>query len=394
MKKSMTGWIPAALLMAAMWTGHAYGAQSAANPANPTTSPLSKSCLSADRSNVSAQDLLWSSAQESLKNGQYRQAREKFIQFTRQYRNNPQYKEALFYQGLCELKAGCFESRALDTWNQVLKLEQLEKTRSKASLLTLKQLVGYYERNGKDDEQKKALSRLLTDFPDDPVTMSLHIKVAEARLKASDYAGALAFYRPVEKKLSDEDRKNMELAETMAAKGGQNPKQLLASANESFEKNNVKQAMKLYQTLLKQNPNSSLTAEAKTKLGWSFYVDGKWQESAVLWREVIKQEPPKDKWVGQSRWHMIQLLAGPAGKPDKAIEMCEIQAKAFPNDSYGERALFSRAWLYWTQKQWVKAKVAFDDLFAAYPENANDPPVQVYVRECEDGIRNARGGGK
>lgn len=224
------------LLLLIVSFGFGSSARSAANPANPTTRLVSKSCLSADRSSVAPQDLLWSSAQESLKNGQYRQAREKFIQFTRQYRNNPQYKEALFYQGLCELKAGCFEARALDTWNQVLKLEQLEKTRSKASLLTLEQLAGYYERKGKDDEQKRTLSRLLAEFPDDPVTVSRHIKAAATRMKASDYAGALALYRSVEKKLVDEDRKNLELAVTMT-KGARNLQDLLAAANASLENN-------------------------------------------------------------------------------------------------------------------------------------------------------------
>lgn len=311
----------------------------------------------------------------------------------RQYRNDKQYQEALFYQGLCEMKMGQ-ETQAKKTWEQVQNNERWEKTKSKTYLLTLEQLTLYYGGKGKESDEKKILSQLLAEFPDNPVTVKLHVQAAERCMKESNYAEALVYYRAVEGKLTDNDQKNKDLALAMTSQEKQTPQQLLAAANESFEKDNVEQAIKLYQTFLKQNPESPLALEAKTKLGWSYYVQGKWQEAENHWRDVIKKGSPKNEWVGQSRWHMIQLLAGPAGKPEKAIEMCEIQAKEFPNSARGERALFSRAWLHWTRKEWAKAKAAFDDLIAAYPDNANDPPIQTYVRECDEGIRNARSGGK
>ncbi|MBU4200208.1 MAG: tetratricopeptide repeat protein [Kiritimatiellae bacterium] len=382
----MSFWIIAIFLMAAMPVGSASDGPPVTKSVNlPTNLPA--------RSTIRPEDLLWSSAQDCLKKAQYKEALPKFTEFARQYRNDALFAEALFYQGLCDVRLGQ-EVQALSLWDQVLKQEMQKKPKSRAWLLTMEQMTIWYGQKGKEEDRKKALKQLLAECPDDPITVRLHVQAAEARLKASDYAGALGFYRAVEGKLTDTDRKNMDLAAVMATKGAKNPRELLTAANESFEKNNVDQAIKLYQTFLKQNPDSPLAAEARTELGWSLYVQGKWQESEALWQDVIRKGSPKDEWVGQSRWHMIQLLMGPAGKPDKAIELCETQAKAFPNDPRGERALFIRAWLYWTQKQWVKARGAFNDLLAAYPANAVDPPVQGYIRDCEQGIRDVSGGGK
>ena len=341
---------------------------------------------------VSPEDELWKSAGESFDKLEFKTARGLFKDFSSKYPNDKRRKDALYYKGLCEMKMG-WDTQAMNTWEQLVKLEAIKKTRSKALLLSLQQMIQYCDLKGKKGEKEKLLKQLLRDFPDDPITVQVVVKSAHARLEVSDYAGAKALYEKVLTKLSDEDLKNLELAVMMSSKDSMNPRQMLNYANRTLEKDNVEQAIKLYKTFLKECSGSPLTAEAMTRLGWCYYLQEKYHKAEALWNEVIKKGSGRDKWVGQSRWHMIQLLAGPAGKPNKAIEFCEIQAKAFPDDPHGERALFSRAWLYWTQKKWVKARAAFDDLFAAYPENAIDPPVQVYVHECEEGIRK-RGGRK
>ena len=351
-----------------------------ADPATPRTNETTA---------VSPEDLLWSSAQESLRKERHKEARELFAQFARQYSNDPRNQEALFYQGLCEMRSGQ-ETQAWNTWDLVLRREMPEKTKSRTWLSVMEQMAIWHGWKTQEENRKKDLKQLVAVFPDDPVTVRLHTQAAEERLKKSDYSGALTYYRAVESNLNENDRKNMKLAETVTGRGPKPPDEILAAAHESFEKDNVEQAIGLYKFFLKQYPGSPLCLEARTRLGWSYYTQGKWEKSEALWREVIKQGSARDEWVGRSRWHIIQLLAGPAGKPDQALELCEIQAKAFPNDPQGERALFTRAWLYWTKKNWVKGKAAFDDLIAAYPGNALDPPVQEYMRDCETGMRKER----
>lgn len=372
-------------LAGVMLSGSLYGSPSPTRVANPTASAL-------PQSNVRPEDLLWNSAQDCLQKAQYKEARGKFEQFSRNYRTDSRLKEAMFYQGLCDLKLGR-EVKALSAWNQVVKLELPEKVKSRALRLTLEQLADYYDRKGREADKKKVLSQLLADFPDHPVTVQLHVQAAEAKLRESDYADALELYRAVDGHLTEKDRKSLELAETMTTKGARNPQGLLEAANESLEKDHVDQAIKLYQTFLKENAASPLAAEAKTKLGWCYYLQQKYAKAEPLWKDVIKKGRVKDQWTGESRWHLIQLLTGPRNKPDQAVELCDVQAKEFAGAFRGQQASFIKAWIYWLRKDWAKAHQAFMDLVSAYPETAQHQPIQDYIQDCEEGIRK-RGGRK
>ena len=374
------------LLILVVLTVHSYGASSSNLPANTTTNMPAKA-------EVRPEDLLWNSARECLKKAQYKDAHEKFVEFARQYRSDALFTEALYYQGLCQLRLGQ-DVQALSLWDQVLKQEMQKKPKSRAWQLAMEQLTIWYGRKSREEDQEKALKQLLAEFPTNPLTVRLHIQAAAEKLKGSDYAAALAFYRAVEGQLTDPDKKNLELAATITTKGAKNPRDLLEAAKENLEKNEVELAISLYQAFLKKNTSSPLAAEAKTKLGWCFYLKRDYDKAEKLCKEVIKAGPSTSHWVGKSRWYLIVLAAGPQGKVSKAIELCDAQAKAFDGDRLAEQALFIKAWLYWTQKEWAKGKTAFDELLAKYPARGAHPPVKKYISDCENGMSAKTESGK
>lgn len=370
--------LPAILFVLVALAGHSYGAPSPNLPANTTTN------LSA-RAEVRQEDVLWDSARKSLEGLQFREAQQKFSEFARQYMNDERYKQAMYFQGVCEMKLG-HEKEALNTWYKLLKLDMLNKTKSEAALSSLEQMVQYYGLKGKDTEKKKALNQLLQDFPSSEVTVKLFVREAQARLAESDYSGAAALYRSVDSNLCEEDRANLELAVMMSSGTARNPRQLLDYANKSLEENNVDYAIKLYQAFLKENAASPLAAEARTKLGWCYYLRERFADAEKLWKEVIGRGPAGNEWVGESRWQTIVLMAGPYHKAEAAQKLCLIQAKEFAGKFRGEQALFTRAWLYWVGKQWVEAKAAFEELIRAYPEKALHEPIKAYLNDCEKGL--------
>jgi len=378
--------VMAMLSLMSMLSGYAYGSPPTLNPANKTTNPP-------PRPAVRPEDLLWSSAQECLQKGQYKEALSKYAEFARLYRNDALFVEALFYQGLCNMRLRQ-EVQALNLWDQVLKQEMQKKPKSRAWLLATEQLALWYGQKNKEDDRQKALKRALAEFPDDPITVRLHVQAAEERLKVPDYAGALGFYRTVgADKLTENDKKNLALAVTMTTKGAQNSRGLLEAANESLENNNPAQAIRLYETILKKESAGAMAAQARTKLGWCYYLGERLADAEKLWKEVIRQGTPRDEWVGASRWHLITLMAGPYHKLEEARALCLVQAKDFSGDFRGEQALYTRAWLYWTQKQWAEGKGAFEDFIRAYPEKAVEPAIQEYIRDCENGLlKNKRAG--
>ncbi len=359
------------LILAFMVSANSFAVQAATNKTTKDTQ---------------AADELWKSAHDSFNKSKFKIAHDLFQKFSLRYHKDSRRKDALYYQGLCEMKMGQGTS-AMYTWKQLVMMEAREKTRSKALLLALEQMIQYCDQKGDKRQKEKLLKQLLRDFPDSPVTVRVFVKLAQRRLEASDYARAKTLYESMRTKLSPEDQKNLELAVTMSSQGSWKPKQLLDYANKSLEEDNVKLALKLYRTFQRDFPKSSLVGEVRTKLGWCYYINREYGKAEKLWKTVISKRGVKDDWVAKSRWHMIMLNAGPYGKVDEAIKLCEIQAKEFRGEFYEEQALFSRAWLYWTQKKWVKAKSAFDDLIKAYPAKAEHAPIQEYISDCEKGIR-------
>ena len=121
-------------------------------------------------------------------------------------------------------------------------------------------------------------------------------------------------------------------------------------------------------------------------LGWCCYLKRDYDKAEKLCKEVIEAGPPTSHWVGKSRWFLIVLAVGPRGNDSRAIELCDVQARVFDGDRLAEQAMFTKAWLYWTQKEWAKGKKAFAELLARYPERGTHPPVRRYISDCEAGM--------
>ncbi len=351
-------------------------------PANITTNPPPPAVLKPE-------DALWLSARESLRFQQSAEARRKFEQFNQQFGKDARRQEAWFYQGVCHLNLGQ-DFQALNIWNRLVQQETAGHSRSEALRLALEQLALYHERKGAGADYEKALEQLRLAFPEHAATAALYRRAAEKKLAARDYPGAVECYRALGENLTDQERRNLELARKLAASPNKEAGALLALANESLAKNEVDLAIGLYETFLKQCPDAP-AGEAKTKLGWCWHLKQRYAEAEKLYRQVIEQGAEKDEWRGQSRWQLIVLTAGPNNKAKEAIALCATQGKEYAGEFKGEQALFARAWLYWTQKKWPEAQAAFNELIQAYPETAQRPPIQGYLRDCEAGRQPLKG---
>jgi tetratricopeptide (TPR) repeat protein len=255
----------------------------------------------------------------------------------------------------------------------------------------LEQLAVGYARQGQRAQKEDCLKRLATDFPQHPVTTRLFVTEARARLAAKDYAGAAALFQQVEAGLSAAEREQFQFARSMASPSRVDPKMLLTMANEQLTKNEVGQAIQFYEEYLQRFPDAPGANEAKTKLGWCYALQEQMDKAEQLWQSVIARGATGDPWVGESQWHMIRLLAGPKGKWEDAVKLCETVAKNFPKQFRGQQALFTRAWLYWAHGKWQPARAAFEDLVQAYPDVLQHPPIQEYIQQCDQNLTKGTG---
>ncbi|MBI4471365.1 MAG: tetratricopeptide repeat protein [Acidobacteria bacterium] len=335
-------------------------------------------------------DKAFESVQSAMQSNQFAQARSLAQEFSLKFGSDPRVPSVLLLKGLAESKDGN-ENAARMTWNWLL----ANHPRSEAAASALEQLALSYEHQNQKQQQDDCLRRLLQGFPNHPITINLFIREAQAKLAARDYAAAAALYQKVEAALGEEDREKFKFAQSMASASRIDPKLLLRAANQRLEKNDVAQAISFYQEYLSRFPDDQGANEAKTNLGWCHGLQDQNDKAERLWQSVIKHGPANDPWVGESQWYMVRLLAGPKGKWEDAVKLCEVIVKNFPRGSLRhEQALFTKAWLFWAHKQWSPARAAFADLIAVYPEKANHPPIMEYVADCDKNLSANLGRGR
>jgi tetratricopeptide (TPR) repeat protein len=355
----------------------AYGVvASGAEPAktnNPAVPPAKKAP-------ASPADQAFATAQDALKKSDYPAGRRLFGDFAGKFPADARVPEAQVLKGLCELKGGP-QGAALTTWNALIQLQP----KSDAAAMALEQLVLYYEKEGPPARVEELLNRLLTAFPTHAATVRLWTKRGETLFAAKKYEAAVQAWESLGVQLTGVARQKLTVARVLA-KANTDPRSLLEAANTSLERNEVALAVELYEVYLDRFPQAVDVRQAKTKLGWCYALEKELEKAERQWQSVIAGGPATDAWVGESQWNMIRLLAGPRGKAEDAVKLCQTVARNFPKQFRGQQALFTRAWLLLVHQKWVLARAAFDDLLREYPEVGQHPPVQDYIRECDEAI--------
>jgi tetratricopeptide (TPR) repeat protein len=218
---------------------------------------------------------------------------------------------------------------------------------------------------------------LLRHHPKSPTTARIWSAIADQHFATQRYKEALSIYQAIEPSLSNEAADKLTLAKVFSDGNG-DPAKLIPIAEKAMDQNRDAFARLIYEHLLPSAHPRHLP-QIRTRLGWCLYIDPT-KESLIraetLWREVIKTTRPSDRWYAESKWHLVQLAAGPQNDWKKAVAICQEIEREQPVGSIPhEQALFSRAWLLTVQEQGQVAVDAFDQLIASYPEKAKQPVI-------------------
>lgn len=233
--------------------------------------------------------------------------------------------------------------------------------------------------------------------PESPTTAAVWIDIADGLFTEEKFGRALEIYQKVEKLLSEESLEKMKTAKILASGDG-DPAKLLPVAEKALNENNLKLARTLYEQLAKSTQSGRHLPKIHTKLAWCLFLEGDEENrdrAEKLWRGVIRDSQPTDPWYAESRWHTVQLTAGPGNDWKKAVSICDEIAKEQPVGSFPhEQALFAKAWLLTVQDQGEEAVAAFDDLAAAYPDKMQQPPIQAHRERAIASASKTSGGSR
>ncbi len=305
--------------------------------------------------------------------------------FIRSNATTPEVIEARFLLGQIQARQGQVDE-AFRNFSAVITAARDTEWAAKA----LEETAKLHEARGNRTRAQQARDTLLRDFSESPTTLRVWSVVADRHYQARQFKEALVIYERLSASLRGPAKEQFESAKTIIESGG-DPARLLEAANRALKNNRRDLAMNLYEIVSKQGTNPATIAEARVKYAWCLYSVGgpvNLVEAEKIWTTIASQEP-KSEWGGQSRWHLVQLHAGPKREWQKAVEMCAAIARDFPSDSFRhEQALYTRAWLLRTHKQWGQAKSAFEDLVRYYPAKGSHPPIVRYMEEVADGLAN------
>ena len=267
------------------------------------------------------------------------------------------------------------------------------KTEQAAQSLEQQALLHLQRRNPSAAQELR--EDLLKHYPKSPTTASIWPKVADQLFQTGKFKEALEIYQQIETLLSRKSLENLNSSKILATASG-DPTKILAIAENSLNKGDLKLAKLLYGQLTRSARAKRRLPEINTKLGWCLFLEGGKKNFKVaegLWRDVIRETQPSDPWYAESKWNLVQMAADIENDLKKAISICDsiVEEQAlgtFPH----EQALFTKAWLLTVQDQGQAAVSAFEELAAAYPEKMQHPPIKQYMKIASESAAENPGG--
>lgn len=299
--------------------------------------------------------------------------------------SDPLQPKALLFRGECLLASGK-EQLALDTWLVV----PFRFPKSPEAPMALAKAIDVFNTSKTRHNLPRAAeltADLLRLYSTSPPAARYVAAEADNLYAQKRYAEFIALVKPLRPSLKPEMESRMKFAEATIS-GVVSSDFLMDQASRNFNDSDVATAIKLYEEALQKFPASPRIGELKTKLGWCYYTraDKKSYEHAeTLWQQVIATGG-SGGYVGEARWHMVQLTSGPRAKWKEAANMCRDIARDFPGTPLQEQALYMRGWYYWVAKDFPKALAGFQELVKAFPEKARHPPIAYYISDCERNI--------
>ena len=324
-------------------------------------------------------------AKEYLKDGRPADAEKLLKEFIYKQPNAPDAAESLLLIGQAQIAQKRVED-ALDSYSSLAR--RYPQTEWAARALEEQALIHVSRRNPKAAQQLR--DELLARHPKSPTTAQVWINMADPYYSSGQFKEALAIYEKIAENVTGPAKQKYETAKLIVESDG-NPVKLLAAADVELKRNRPDLAKNIYRLIIDKKTAGESHDEAQVKYAWCIYLaDGEESLEAAekIWSSVAAKEP-KSEWGGASRWHLVQLHAGPKQEWEIAVSMCAAIGRDFsPGTFRHEQALFTRAWLLRTHKQWKDAQDAFAELIKFYPAKANHPPIVQYIGEIEAGLTN------
>ncbi|HVN48118.1 MAG TPA: tetratricopeptide repeat protein, partial [Bacteroidota bacterium] len=330
-----------------------------------------------------------------MKMKRYRDAAQKFSEFTQTYPQHPKTAEAKYWLAETKYQLGDFDasSKLYSDAATVGGAKQEE---------ALYGIAWSFFKQSKFAEAIDAFEKLLAAYPHGKIAFDARMRTADAYFYLKNYKDAENSYRMVIRLFPDSssiDYAYYQLGQSYFKEGDNAegykafqglisalPKSSLADDAEfalgwiNFQQKDYSDAIKEFQQLVKAYPKSELVPRAYYSIGDCYYNLQQYNAAEKSYREVLRQYP-KSQYVADATTG-IQYCFIAEGKDAQALEVIDEFVKENPNSSVAEELQMKKGELLFNQQKYDAAVRAYRTFVENYPHSSSVANADYEIARC------------
>jgi len=305
-----------------------------------------------------------------------------------------------FYMAECYFKSGKYQE-ALTRYNAINTQEDE----------FVKQIIysrGYCFFNlGKYDNAAYQFSEFIEKYPNDSRVTDAKLRLADSYFGSKNFTAASRIFKQLFQsgKYSTDDPYTYYLYAQALYKSGEIeaainefstlqqkfPKSLYAENSLftigfiRFQNGDYKEAIDDYRNVLQIYKNSSLAPVVYYSIGDAFFNQEKYDSAIVNYQNVLTKYPLSEYVFDAVNGIQYSYVA--MGKPDNAVDLIDRFIGQNPNMKFSDQIYFKKGEIYYSQGDYQKAKISYQEFIAKYPKSTYVPEAYYWLGKSSQNLK-------
>jgi TolA-binding protein len=152
-----------------------------------------------------------------------------------------------------------------------------------------------------------------------------------------------------------------------------------------FQNGDYKEAINDYRNVLQIYKNSSLAPIVYYSIGDAFFNQEMYDSAIVNYQNVITRYPSSEFVFDAVNG--IQYSYVVMGKPDNAVNLIDRFIGQNPSMKFSDQIYFKKGEIYYSQRNYQKAKISYQEFIAKYPKSTSVPEAYYWLGKSSQNLK-------
>ncbi len=176
---------------------------------------------------------------------------------------------------------------------------------------------------------------------------------------------------------------------TLSSSHAGTPRDDIARARKLTASGKHQEAINIYDVILNRWKLSPYTQEILYRKGLCLRALGKFPEAVQTWQALLKKFH-YGPWQDDALLDIARTRAFKLKQLDLALEDYQEFVKKFRRSDRLPEALYQMAWIYYTKKEYTKAKALYKSFLKDYPDSSASDRARQWLQRCDQALQAAR----